>query len=400
MDAVIVENISCSYGDIKAVDGISFRIPEGQILGFLGPNGAGKTTTLKMLIGLLKPQSGRIIILGMDAAKEVEKYQARIGVCFEEKNLYEDMSAQENLRFFASLYGIKRPDVDGLLERVGLAANRRDRVSNFSKGMKQRLMIARALVNRPDVLFLDEPTDGLDPVSAEIIRDVILEEKNRGVAQALRQVSPPDIDVNFKQIRIGTEEPLDLFELFFPLVVLIVIMIGAYMIPAAFIVQEKERQTLSALLVTPASVADIFVAYSLSGILVSLFMALVMLALIVGLGQQLLVVVAILLASLMSAELGLMMGMKARDMNTLIALMKSLNIFFIGPAILDMFPAVPDWVIKIFPTYYLFDPIVQITLYGKGFSDIAWEFGLLVVFIVVLLIPLFLMARDARFAAQ
>lgn len=182
MDAVIVENISYSYGDIKAVDNISFRIPEGHILGFLGPNGAGKTTTLKMLIGLLKPQSGKITILGMDAAKEVEKYQARIGVCFEEKNLYEDMSAQENLKFFASLYGIKKPPVDELLERVGLAANRKDRVGNFSKGMKQRLMIARALVNKPDVLFLDEPTDGLDPVSAEIIRNVILEEKARGVA--------------------------------------------------------------------------------------------------------------------------------------------------------------------------------------------------------------------------
>lgn len=220
------------------------------------------------------------------------------------------------------------------------------------------------------------------------------------LAQALRQVSPPDVQVNFQQVRLGKEQPLDLFELFFPLIVLIVIMVGAYMIPASFIVQEKERRTLSALLVTPVSIAEIFIAFGISGILISLFMAVVMLALTVGLTQQLLVIAAILLASIMSAELGLMMGIKARDMNTLIALMKSLNIFFIGPAILEMFPSVPDWVVKIFPTYYLFDPIVQITLHGKGFSDIAWEFGLLVVFILVLLVPLVMMARSAKFAAQ
>ena len=103
-------------------------------------------------------------------------------MCFEEKSLYEDMSAAANLRFFASLFGIRNPDITGLLERVGLSADRRDRVSNYSKGMKQRLMVARALVNRPSVLFLDEPTDGLDPVSSETIRQVIMEEKARGVS--------------------------------------------------------------------------------------------------------------------------------------------------------------------------------------------------------------------------
>ncbi|MEW6553754.1 MAG: ABC transporter ATP-binding protein [Actinomycetota bacterium] len=175
------ENIAYAYGDITAVDHISFQIDRGEVLGFLGPNGAGKTTTLKMLIGLLSPQEGSITILGEDMVRNREKIQAQIGVCFEEKSLYEDMSAASNLKFFASLFGIKDLDTAGLLERVGLPEDRKDRVSNYSKGMKQRLMVARALVNRPQVLFLDEPTDGLDPVSSEAIRTVVMEEKARGV---------------------------------------------------------------------------------------------------------------------------------------------------------------------------------------------------------------------------
>jgi ABC-2 type transport system ATP-binding protein len=182
MEKVIeAKNITYSYNKKLAVDHISFGIGKGEILGFLGPNGAGKTTTLKMLTGQLLPQDGEISVLGIDVQKDVRKIKSQIGVCFEEKNLYEDMSAVENLTFFASLFGIKNFDVKSLLKRVGLSVDRKDRVLNYSKGMKQRLMVARALVNEPRVLFLDEPTDGLDPVSAEDIRNVILEEKRKGV---------------------------------------------------------------------------------------------------------------------------------------------------------------------------------------------------------------------------
>lgn len=180
-ESIRAENIAFSYGERLAVDHISFHVGEGEILGFLGPNGAGKTTTLKMLVGLLVPQEGKITILGRDVVKERALVQSQIGVCFEEKSLYEEMTAEGNLKFFAALFGIKDLDARSLLERVGLETGRRDRVSGFSKGMKQRLMVARALVNRPRVLFLDEPTDGLDPVSSEAIRSVVLEEKARGV---------------------------------------------------------------------------------------------------------------------------------------------------------------------------------------------------------------------------
>ena len=183
--AIEVEDIRFSYGDSQAVDGVSFEVAPGEIFGFLGPNGAGKSTTIKMLTGQLKPEEGSIRILGMDMPKQSSEIQARMGVCFEEKNLYIDMTARENLRFFAELFGIKRFDPDALLERVGLADRAKDRVSGFSKGMRQRLMVARSLVNSPDVLFLDEPTDGLDPVSSQSVHRIIRDEAERGVAVVL-----------------------------------------------------------------------------------------------------------------------------------------------------------------------------------------------------------------------
>lgn len=194
-DSVRVENIAYAYNGTRAVDHISFNVGVGEVMGFLGPNGAGKTTTVKMLTGLLPVQEGRIDILGMNISKSKKEVQARIGVCFEEKNLYEEMSAVENLKFFASLFGIKDIDAQSMLERVGLPTDRKDRVSNYSKGMKQRLMIARSMVNAPDVMFLDEPTDGLDPVSARTIREVILAEKARGATVFLTTHDMMEADI-------------------------------------------------------------------------------------------------------------------------------------------------------------------------------------------------------------
>lgn len=184
--AIEVRDLTFSYGGgVNAVDGVAFDVAPGEILGVLGPNGAGKSTTIRMLTGMLDPDSGTITILGLPMPERKEEIQARIGVCFEEKNLYPQMTGRENLVFFARLYGIRGFDPDPLLERVGLFARRHDRVADYSKGMRQRLMVARALVNRPEVLFLDEPTDGLDPVSARSVRAIIEEEAERGVAVVL-----------------------------------------------------------------------------------------------------------------------------------------------------------------------------------------------------------------------
>ncbi len=179
-DAIVAEELTYAYSDLLAVDHISFSVAEGEILGFLGPNGAGKTTAVKMLTGQLKPKAGKATLLGMDVTKNVEKVQRDMGVCFEETNLYEQMSAVENLNLFARLFDINPFDANALLKRVGLAGREKDRVETYSKGMKQRLMVARSLLNRPRVLFLDEPTAGLDPASSESIRKIILEERARG----------------------------------------------------------------------------------------------------------------------------------------------------------------------------------------------------------------------------
>ncbi len=183
-----------SYDGSPAVDGVSLEIGEGEILGFLGPNGAGKTTTIKMLTGQMVPDAGSISMLGQDMATARDEIQGRMGVCFEEKNHYNNMTGRENLAFFGRLYGIE-PDIDGLLDRVDLAGRGGDRVSTYSKGMRQRLMIARAISNTPDVLFFDEPTDGLDPVSAQAIRKIIKEEAQRGASILLTTHDMMEADV-------------------------------------------------------------------------------------------------------------------------------------------------------------------------------------------------------------
>jgi ABC-type multidrug transport system ATPase subunit len=180
--AVVAEGLGYAYGDLVAVEDVSFAVAHGEIFGVLGPNGAGKSTTIKLLTGQLTPAAGRVTVLGLDGIADRSAIQARIGVCFAEKNVSPNLSARENLRFFARLFGIHDLDADALLARVGLSERGDDRVSSYSKGMRQRLMIARALVNAPDVLFLDEPTDGLDPVSARTIRRLIRDEAARGAA--------------------------------------------------------------------------------------------------------------------------------------------------------------------------------------------------------------------------
>ena len=178
--AIVAEELTYSYGQNLAVDDVSFTVGQGEILGFLGPNGAGKTTTVNMLTGQLKPKAGRASLLGKDVSTHVREVQGEIGVCFESTNLYEQMTAVENLELFARLFGVRDFDAVALLGRVGLSGRERDRVEDYSKGMKQRLMVARSMVNRPKILFLDEPTAGLDPTSAEAIRNIILEERRRG----------------------------------------------------------------------------------------------------------------------------------------------------------------------------------------------------------------------------
>ena len=163
------------------MDGISFEVEAGEIFGFLGPNGAGKTTTIKMLTGQLRPTSGKAQVMGCDVVTERQQLKPQIGVVFESQNVYERLSARDNLRFFARLYRIKKTRVEQVLAQVGLTGRARDKVKTYSNGMKQRLLIARGLLHEPKVLFLDEPTKGLDPNVARDIRAIVTELAKQGM---------------------------------------------------------------------------------------------------------------------------------------------------------------------------------------------------------------------------
>ena len=174
MKAIEVINLTRKYDDLRAVDGISFNVEHGEIFGFLGPNGAGKTTTIRMLTGQLRPTSGIAKVAGYDVVTERQQLKPRIGVVFDSQNIYERMSARENLVFFARLYRLQKSRVEEVLAQVGLTERASDKVQKYSNGMKQRVLIARALLHKPEVLFLDEPTRGLDPHIARDIRGIIV----------------------------------------------------------------------------------------------------------------------------------------------------------------------------------------------------------------------------------
>jgi ABC-2 type transport system ATP-binding protein len=166
------------WKSVEAVRGVSFEIDRGELFGLLGPNGAGKTTTIKMLITLLIPTSGTARVLGYDVVEDPREVRKRIGYVFGgERGVYERLSGYDNLRYFAELYGVPpkeiRPRIDYLLELVGLKGREQERAEGYSRGMKQRLHIARGLLHDPPVVFLDEPTIGLDPVGARELRATI-----------------------------------------------------------------------------------------------------------------------------------------------------------------------------------------------------------------------------------
>jgi len=183
MDSVVkAEGLGKNFGSITAVDSVSFELAKGEIFGFLGPNGAGKTTTIRMLAGMIAPSSGHAEVKGINVGKNVERLHEVIGLLTESPGFYERFSAERNLRYFAGFYhGI---DVSGQVEKylraTGLWERRSDKVASFSKGMKQKLAIARSLLHEPEVIFFDEPTAGLDPEAAQYIRELMVELKDQG----------------------------------------------------------------------------------------------------------------------------------------------------------------------------------------------------------------------------
>ena len=180
-----VEKLTRKFGDLTAVDGVTFRVDEGEVFGFLGPNGAGKTTTVRMLCCLISKTSGEARIADYQVGNEADSPKIRkiIGLVPDNVGLYEGMSAYDNLDFYGKLYDLsesqRRESNEYFLKMLGLWEKRNDAAGTFSKGMKQKLAVARALIHDPQVLFLDEPTANLDPESAKTVRDFLLELKKQ-----------------------------------------------------------------------------------------------------------------------------------------------------------------------------------------------------------------------------
>jgi ABC-2 type transport system ATP-binding protein len=181
MDAVFVNRVSKSFGDLCAVGNLSVRVPGGSIYGFLGPNGAGKTTTLRMIMDIIRPDSGHIELLGTNS---IDKARERIGYMPEERGLYRKMTVAKVLAYFGAIKGLTTRDlahrVPRWLERVNLADRAQKKVEELSRGMHQKLQFAVTAINEPDLLILDEPFSGLDPLNTDLLKSVILEMRDEG----------------------------------------------------------------------------------------------------------------------------------------------------------------------------------------------------------------------------
>lgn len=173
--AIRTLGLTRTFGEVRAVDDVSFEVPAGTVFGFLGPNGSGKTTTIRLLLGLLQPDEGQMDVLGFDPIRQGAEVRLRCGALLEHTGLYERLSAEDNLEFYGRVWRLsaaeRKARIQSLLESIGLWERRKEQVGQWSRGMKQKLAVARTLLHQPRLVFLDEPTAGLDPLAAAALRE-------------------------------------------------------------------------------------------------------------------------------------------------------------------------------------------------------------------------------------
>jgi ABC-2 type transport system ATP-binding protein len=184
--AIEAHELTRKFGHFTAVDQISFAVGKGEIFGFLGANGAGKTTAMRMLCGLLSPSSGQASVAGFDIEKQAEKVKMNIGYMSQRFSLYEDLTVWENIRFYGGIYGLKNAEIkakaDEVMERLEIKSERNHQVKSLPLGWKQKLAFSTALIHEPKVVFLDEPTSGVDPITRRQFWELIYETANKGIA--------------------------------------------------------------------------------------------------------------------------------------------------------------------------------------------------------------------------
>lgn len=177
------DNLTRDFETVRALDGLSFEVPSGIVFGFIGPNGAGKTTTIRLLLGLLEPSSGNSEVLGYDIRSQADEIRIRTGALLEHTGLYERLSAEENLEYYGRIWrlpaAMRKDRIKELLSHFNLWERRREKVGAWSRGMKQKIAVARAILHHPQLVFLDEPTAGLDPVAASSLREDIVQLASR-----------------------------------------------------------------------------------------------------------------------------------------------------------------------------------------------------------------------------
>ena len=183
--AIQIQGLCKSYGDFNALQSLDFSVDKGQCVGLLGSNGAGKSTTIRMIIGQLKPTSGHVRVFGVDPSRNPKEVHQHIGYIPDSQSLYDELSVNENVLVFAKLFGYPQSHVDDILRQIDLIKKKNEQVKSLSKGLRQRVLIARALVHKPKIIILDEPTTGLDPNSAESIYQILENLKKKGATLLL-----------------------------------------------------------------------------------------------------------------------------------------------------------------------------------------------------------------------
>ncbi len=218
LDKVVeVQGLSKSYGDFKALDSLDFFMTRGECLGLLGSNGAGKSTTIRILIGQLKPNAGRVQVMGFDPSEDPKSVHPFIGYTPDTQALYDEFTVEQNIIIFCELYGKEAILTDKIIQQVQLEEKRKEKVKNLSKGLRQRVLLARALVHEPQIVILDEPTSGLDPNSAETIYRILEDLKKAGATILLTTHLMNDVDrlcdriifIN-KGVKVEEGSPLEL----------------------------------------------------------------------------------------------------------------------------------------------------------------------------------------------